>query len=461
MENISQQFLSRLNACFDGNVFLVGGYVRDSIMGFESKDIDVEIFGHDFDKICDIVKTLPYVKETFECGKSFSVIKVKLIDGSDIDISVPRREISTGTGHKDYKIVPDPSMSLYEASSRRDFTFNAIMKRVDGEIIDHHGGVSDIENKRLRAVGNSFLDDPLRVLRGMQFAGRFDMRIENDTAYLCAIISGQVLNMSKERIWGEWEKLLLKANNPSLGIRYLQDTGAIVLFPQLAALEGLEQDPKYHPEGDVLTHTKMVLNKGVWVSVIHNYSDDDRIILMLSCLCHDMGKIATTTRNEDGRIVSPAHAQEGGPYILAFMELIGTPKKYHEPVLTLCRHHMDLCNVKPTKRFVRRLANKVNVHSSLDMLISLIVCDHTGRGDGADQFPSFVFEFDNIARELGVEKEVPKPIMQGRDLIALGLKPGPQFKTILAEVYEQQLDGNIVHLDDAVQYVKETFEWEG
>jgi len=278
------------------------------------------------------------------------------------------------------------------------------------------------------------------------------MCVDEDSAYLVALISGQVLNMSKERIWGEWEKLFLKAENPSIGIKYLQDTGAIEIFPELAAMNELEQDPVYHPEGNVLEHVKQVMDFATLIDLVADLGSDNRIVLMLSCLCHDMGKI-TTTVIEDGKIRSPGHAQAGDEIIQKFMESIGTPKKYHDAVLTLCRHHMDLLGVKMTRRFVIRLANKVNVHSDLNMLRHLIVCDHMGRGSGSI-FPSVVFDLEDIAKDLKVETDVPKPIMQGRDLIALGLNPGPEFKSILDDVFERQLDGEITTLESAIEYVK-------
>jgi len=454
--NVLRDFIEGLKVEFSGCAFFVGGYVRDKYLGKSSKDIDIEVFNHNYDQILQKIKNISVIEDVFECGKSFNVIKAKLINGLEIDIAVPRREVSTGTGHRDYVIIPDPNMSLHEASSRRDFTFNAIMERIDGVVVDHHNGVDDLMAKRLRAVGNSFLDDPLRVLRGMQFCGRFNLRVEESTAYLCALISGQVLNMSKERIWTEWEKLFLKAKTPSLGIQFLEDTGSIVLFPELSVLSETPQDPVYHPEGDALNHTKLVLDEGAKIADDESLNNHDRTILMLSCLCHDFGK-AMTTIIENGVIRSPGHAQVGVHPISDFLEAIGAPISIRESVITLCENHMALVGGQVSSRQVRKLARKINATSSLSMLRHLIVADHMGRG-GASSYPEDVDVMMEKAQDMNISDSVPTPLMQGRDLIVMGMTPGPRFGMILSDVYEQQLDGQIVSLEDAQVYVTEKYK---
>lgn len=454
--NVLADFLNLINASFNGNAYLVGGCVRDSFLGAESKDIDIEIYNYSYDEICAEIREYSLVSQIFECGKSFHVIKARLVDGQEIDISVPRREISTGTGHKDYVVVADPFMSTREASYRRDFTFNAMMKSVSGDLVDHYNGLADLREKCLRAVGNSFLDDPLRVLRAMQFCGRFELRVEEQTAYLCALISGQVLNMSRERIWGEWEKLLTKCEKPSLGIQFLKDTGTIVLFPELYALDGLPQDAFYHPEGCALTHTQQVLDQGARLAKENNLDPHQRIVLMLSCLCHDLGKPETTV-HEDGRIKSPGHAQFGEEVTRTFLTSLGVPISLHDAVVTLCYHHMDLVGGKLSSRFIRRLANKVNRFASLDLLKLLIVADHMGRGN-ASKHPVVVDEMMSIATNLNVQSDVPEPIFQGRNLIQMGFKPGPLFKTILSDLFEKQLDGEIQTIGEATEYVNQKYK---
>ena len=449
-------FLERLSESFQNKAFFVGGCVRDKYFGFDSKDIDIEVFGHDYDAICEAVRSIPVVQEVFECGKSFNVVKVRLICGADLDIAVPRREVSTGGGHKDYVILPDPTMSPEEASARRDFSMNALMETFDGEIIDFHNGVQDLKTQRLRAIGNSFLDDPLRVLRGMQFAGRFGLRVEEHTAYLCALISGRVLTMSKERIWGEWEKLLSKSDKPSFGIQFLEDTGAIVLYPELSALDGLRQDPTHHPEGCVLTHTKMVLDEGARIAQKENLDHPSRLVFLLACICHDFGKALTTTM-VDGRISCHGHAEAGSEMTAAFLDSIGAPAALREPVNQLCLHHMALASGDVTAKQVRKLASKINRTSSLGMLKHLIVADNLGRGS-ASRYPAAVDEMMELAKAEDITSTAPKPLLQGRDLVRIGLKQGPMFGRILNDVYEMQLDGQICSLDEAVGYVAKGLE---
>jgi len=231
-----------------GRALLVGGCVRDRLMGREPKDWDLEVYGV---QPAELRALLDRFGEVNVVGQAFTVYKL----GSDLDVSMPRRERKSGRGHRAFVIEGDPSMSTEDASRRRDFTINAILQDpLTGEIIDHFGGRADIESKILRAVApETFGEDSLRVLRAAQFAARFEFQIEPGTVALCQEID--MSDLPAERLWAEMEKLLLRARAPRKGLEWLRDLGATrQLFPEIAALAGCLQDKEWHPEGDVEIH---------------------------------------------------------------------------------------------------------------------------------------------------------------------------------------------------------------
>jgi tRNA nucleotidyltransferase (CCA-adding enzyme) len=225
-----------------GRAMLVGGCVRDALMGIEPKDWDLEVYGVEPEKLKKLL--VEFASEASAgkdagvpvVGEAFAVYKI----GEDLDVSIPRRERKVGKGHRGFAIEGDPDMSFEEACSRRDFTINAILKDpLTGEIVDTFDGRGDIERKILRMVSkDTFAEDSLRVLRAAQFAARFEFDIETATVDLCTTID--VTDLPKERIWGELEKLLLKADRPSIGLKWLYDLGVVdQLFPEMKALVGV------------------------------------------------------------------------------------------------------------------------------------------------------------------------------------------------------------------------------
>src|SRR3954465_7131349 len=203
-----------------GRALLVGGCVRDQLMGAQPKDWDVEVYGVEPARLRVLLERHGRVDAV---GEAFTVYKV----GNDLDVSLPRRERKSGRGHRAFVIEGDPAMTIEEAARRRDFTINAILEDpLTGEIIDPYGGRVDLENKILRAVSaETFAEDSLRVLRAAQFAARFEFEIEPETIKLCRSID--LSDLPAERIWGELEKLLLQASRPGVGIEWLQRLGAI------------------------------------------------------------------------------------------------------------------------------------------------------------------------------------------------------------------------------------------
>lgn len=436
-----------------GRAMLVGGCVRDELMGVEPKDWDLEVYGIQPEKLRELLDKFGKVDVV---GEAFTVYKI----GQDLDVALPRRERKTGRGHKGFVVEGDPEMSFEEASRRRDFTINAILKDVlTDEIVDCYGGQKDIADKLLRVVSReTFAEDSLRVLRAAQFAARFEFEIEEETKEICRSID--LTDLPKERIWGELEKLLLKSAKPSIGLQYFYDLRiAEQLFPELVALVGVPQEKEWHPEGNVDIHTLMVVDEAR--KLIDDLPYAKQVTVMLGALCHDLGKPATTAFF-DGRWRSHAHDEAGVEPTLSFLDKLGiyTLDGYdvRQQIVQLVRYHLTpgmFYKSKPGDGAFRRLARKVEP----DLLYRVAKADSLGRNPEwlpkENRFKAEAQEwFIERIRELKVETEAPKSILMGRHLIELGLKPSPGFKRILETVYEKQLDGQISDLDEAIQEAK-------
>ena len=436
---------------------LVGGCVRDALMGIAPKDWDVEVYGVEPSKLREILDSFGRVDAV---GEAFTVYKI----GHDLDVALPRREKKTGRGHKGFVIEGDPQMTFTEAAKRRDFTINAILKdALTGEIIDVYGGRKDIENKILRVVSKeTFAEDSLRVLRAAQFAARFEFDIDAETIEICRKID--LTDLPKERIWGEFEKILLQAEKPSIGLKWLYDLGVVEqLFPELKSLVGVPQQPEWHPEGDVDIHTLMVVDEAR--KLIDDLPYAKKIAVMLGALCHDFGK-PPTTKFFDGKWRSHGHDEAGVEPTLSFLDKLGiyTIQGFdaREQIVQLVRYHLkpgEFYKAQPGDGAFRRLARKVEP----DLLYRVAKADSLGRNpEWLPKEKWFKAEaqewFIEKVRELAVEKEAPKPILMGRHLIELGLQPSPQFKEILDAVYEMQLDGKITNTKEAVDEAKKLID---
>ena len=436
-----------------GRAMLVGGCVRDGLMNVEPKDWDLEIYGIEPEKLRAILDSFGKVDAV---GEAFTVYKI----GQDTDVALPRRERKVGRGHKGFVVEGDKDMSFAEAAKRRDFTINAILQdALTGEIIDVYNGREDIENKILRVVSReTFAEDSLRVLRAAQFAARFEFDIDAETVEICRRID--LTDLPKERIWGEFEKLLLKARKPSIGLQRLYDLGvAEQLFPEMTALVGVPQEAEWHPEGSVEIHTLLVVDRAA--ELIDDLPYAKKVTVMLGALCHDFGKPATT-KFFDGRWRSHAHDEAGVEPTVSFLDKLGiyTLDGYdvRGQIIQLVRYHLlpgMFYKSQPGDGAFRRLARKVEP----DLLYRISRADTLGRN--ADWIPREKW-FDAVpqewfierARELTVETEAPKPILLGRHLIELGVTPSPDFGRLLDAVYEMQLDGRVSDLDEAVSEAK-------
>jgi tRNA nucleotidyltransferase (CCA-adding enzyme) len=414
-----------------GRALLVGGCVRDGLLGIPAKDVDMEVYGMDADAVEAALS--PHF-QLDAVGRAFGVFILK---GLDIDIALPRRESRFGPKHTDFKVEGDPTMSPKEAASRRDYTVNAISyDPLTGEMLDPYDGIADLKARRLCHVSDAFSEDPLRVLRGMQFISRFNLEAASETVVLCQKISPEHLPM--ERLWEEWKKLLLKGNQIGSGLRFIQACGWLQNFPELAALVGCAQDPQWHPEGDVWTHTCHCLDVYAAERIGDEWED---LIVGLAILCHDMGKPKTSYTDGNGRIRSPRHDVLGVPLAKTFLERITRQKKIFEEVLPLVEQHMrplSLYRENAGDSAIRRLAARVK---RIDRLVRVAHADTYGRPPlKPEGFPEGEWLLKKTA-ELTIQDNAPKPILQGRHLLDLGMKPGKNFGKILDQAYEAQLEG--------------------
>lgn len=431
-----------------GRAYFVGGCVRDWLMGVEPKDLDIEIYGIEPDALEEILSR----KFKFEIvGKSFGVWILK---GYDIDVSIPRRERKTGEGHKAFEIEGDPYMSVEDACARRDFTINAILyDYLENEIIDPYGGVKDIEKKILRHTSDRFSEDPLRVLRAMQFSARFNFSVAEETVELCSKIPFE--NLPPERVFEEWKKLILRGRKISYGLNFLLACGWIKYFPELAATVGCEQDPFWHPEGDVFTHTGFCMDSFAEDRIGDEWED---LVVGFAVLCHDFGKPLTTTVGKDGKIHSYGHDVAGVKPTVKFLERMTRERALIEQVVPLVQRHMailDMWRSKAGDAAIRRLAAKV---VRIDRLVRVDKADRNGRPPiEPEESPQGMWIMER-ANELKVRDSAPVPIVMGRHLIDAGLKPGPGFGDVLKAAYDAQLDGVFSDLEGGMAHVNKMLE---
>jgi len=434
-----------------GRALVVGGWVRDRLQGHASKDLDLEVFGVAQERLPALLAPFGRVEAV---GQSFPVYKIARPGEGDVDVALPRRESKRGRGHKGFEVEGDPSMSLAEAARRRDFTINAIAwDPLTDTYEDPCDGRGDLDRRLLRAVDlGTFGDDSLRVLRAIQFAARFEFMLDDDTAALCRRIP--LDDLPAERVWGEVEKLLLQASRPSIGLGLALDLGVVErVFPELQALVGCEQEPEWHPEGDVWIHTLMVVDCARELNT--DLSRPKLIALMLGALCHDLGK-PSTTAFIDGRIRSLDHEEAGVAPTLALLDRLNvhTIDGYdvRTQVIGLVAQHLKPGAFHKARNVgdgaFRRLAQKVD----LELLARVARADCRGRTGSFDC--SAMDWFIDRARALGVEHQPPAPVLLGRHVLALGVPAGPRVGEILRQVYERQLDGEVKTIDEGIELAR-------
>jgi len=418
---------------------IVGGYVRDALLGSPSKDIDIEVFG--VESLDILLQFLEKFGQVNSVGKSFGVLKMQL-EGLDVDFSIPRKEEKIAKGHKGFDVTLDSTLSFREAARRRDFTVNAMGYDIaSSQLLDPFHGREDLEKKVLDIVdATTFIEDPLRLYRAMQFAARFELKPSSKLTELAyEMVEDAFLDeLPKERIFEEFKKLFLKSKKPSIGFEVMETFGMLGYFKELKDLQGVPQNPKYHPEGDVWIHTMMVIDA---MQMLHGADEKENLMLSLAALCHDLGKPATT-KLEGGIIRAIGHESVGVPITEAFLERLTDEKQLIQKILPLVKHHL-----KPRQFYdhgaksaaIRRLARAVNIRE----LVLVAKADFLGRT--TEEARSGEFEAGNWllkrAKDLKVEEAPLFPIIQGRDLIAQGLKPSKDFKILLDAAYEAQIEG--------------------
>jgi tRNA nucleotidyltransferase (CCA-adding enzyme) len=434
-----------------GEAYLVGGWVRDYLRGVPCGDFDVEVYGLALDPLLAILKK--HGKPNL-VGKAFGVITMTMRDGTIYDFAFPRTERKVGEGHRGFDVTPDPSLDFATASSRRDFTVNAMGLRLpDLELVDCHGGREDLRDRLLRHVSPAFSEDPLRALRAVQFAARFDFDIHPATQALCA--AQPLGELPRERLFAEFKKLMLQSDRPSTGLEWLRRMDMLRFFPELAALIGVPQEPEWHPEGDVWTHTLMVVDQAARLRT-PEYTETENLALMLGALCHDLGKPVTTVRKDD-RWRSPAHEALGDKPARAFLARLTNEADLIGAVVALVREHLkpsQLYNVRHELRpaAIRRLALRVDI----EKLVRVSRADHLGRTTEEaleGRFPAGDWLLAESAK-LDVLEQKPAPYLTGKYLLTLGLKPGPELGKIIAESFELQLEGELADRDAAEAWAR-------
>lgn len=430
---------------------LVGGCVRDTFLDQPVKDYDIEIFN--LNCLETIKKTLAKFGKVNEVGKSFGVL-ILSVDGYDFDFALARIEEKTDIGHKGFNVITDATLSFEEASLRRDFTINSIgYDFFKDEFLDPHNGIKDLEKLLLKHTNdNTFVEDPLRVYRAVQFASRFNLSFDDRTFSLCKqmVLNNELEELPKERVFEELKKLFLKSTKPSLGMNYLKELGVLKYFPELDALVGCIQDKEYHPEGDVWVHTLMTLDEMVKLKTGDDYKD---LYLFYALLCHDLGKpFCTEIINE--RVTSHKHESLGVEPTISFLKRISNEKKFIEKITPLVKNHLapfQLYKAESSLKAVKRLSLKCNIEE----LCIVCLADCKGRTildkEKCDKAVSWVLE---KAREMNISENGLNALVQGRDLIKLGFKPSKEFKEILDFALNLQIDENLSKNGIIIEIIK-------
>ncbi|WP_232726667.1 CCA tRNA nucleotidyltransferase [Mariprofundus ferrinatatus] len=426
----------------------MGGSVRDMLLGLSPKDFDLEVYGLPAERLELLLNKLG---RTETVGRQFGILKF-WSNNIEVDVALPRTERKTAGGHCGFAVQTDPLLSPEKASMRRDFTINAMMfDPLTSQILDFHDGKSDLDKGILRHVSPAFAEDPLRPLRAMQFAARFRLTLDKETAELCKALLAEAKNLPPSRIWDEWKKWALSPY-PSYGLVALAESGWLTCYPELEAMIGCDQEPHWHPEGDVWKHTLQVVDQAATLCHRRGLNNKTRKLLLLAALCHDVGKPETSFVNDRGRISSPGHADAGVPISKAFLQKISAPAKLIELILPLVKEHITHLHGKPTERAIRRLAARLEP-ANIELWEMLVEADASGRFPAPTSRPAHGWL--QLAKEMRHEHSKPEPLLTGKTLIGFGLDPGPEMGDILKEAYQAQLDGEIVDHASALGWYRD------
>jgi tRNA nucleotidyltransferase (CCA-adding enzyme) len=457
-----------------GQAMLVGGTVRDRLLGIPPKDYDVEVYGLEPDRVREVLELIGRVNTV---GEHFAVYKLvfyrpaqvrnddlNLAEAAagherfEIDVALPRRESKSGHGHRGFVIEGDPSMTFADAARRRDFTINAILyDPLTDKTDDPYGGREDLNNRLLRAVAaDTFVEDSLRVLRAVQLAARFEMAIEPRTADLCRAID--LSDLPHERIWGEIEKLLMLSHHPSIGLSVALELGVLdKLFPEIRALAASRGEDD---AADAFHHTQLALDEAA--KEARDLSKPQRIAVMLATLCHDLvAALAARTSDEPqtSKLIKRGSYHGELEPVVSVLNTLGlygiNGYDVRSQVLSLVREQRRprefyQARETTTDGDFRRLAQRVDI----DLLYRLAKACAAARGPATSTLAEDWFI--EKARALAVEHGPPAPLLQGRHLIESGYEPGPQMGRLLRAVYELQLDGKVTTLEEALAAARQT-----
>jgi len=439
---------------------VVGGAVRDTLLGVQAKDFDIEVYGIAYEPLAAFLDGRGRVDLV---GQSFGVVKLTAHGGETWDFSVPRRDSKTGRHHRDFLATFDAHITPEEAASRRDFTINALAyDPLTDEVLDFFGGQEDLRNHILRATSPAFSEDPLRVLRGMQFACRFDLTVDPATAEMSRGIAQEYSTLAKERIAEEFMKWAIKSSRPGRIAEYLRATGWIVHFPEIENLFGVQQDPDWHPEGDVGVHTMHVLNAAAHIAERDGITGDDRAVLLFASLAHDFAKPSTTElRERDGRArwTSWGHEPAGGPMARAFLDRIGIKSAVVDQVVPLVENHLAHHSIgkEISARAIRRLALRL-APASIEQLVRVIEADASGRPPKEPGIPPAAANMLKAARAETVEHRPQRPLILGRHVLPyFDDKAGKHIGEVTRAAYEAQNDGAFSTEAEALRWLHEYF----
>ena len=439
---------------------VVGGAVRDTLLadklGQPPQDFDIEVYGIAYEQLAAILSRHGRIDLV---GQTFGVIKLK-VGGYEYDFSVPRRDSKLGLKHRDFQTTFDPAITPREAASRRDFTINAMAyDPLTDEILDFFGGVEDLKNRVLRATSEAFAEDPLRVLRGMQFACRFDLTLEPATAAMCRSIANHYGTIAKERVADEFMKWATKSSRPGRIAEYLAASGWSVHFPEIARLAGVPQDPHWHPEGDVGTHTMFVVDAAARIAAREKLEDDDRAVLIFAALSHDFAKATTTMlREREGKMrwTSWGHEADGGPMAQVFLDRIGIKSAIIDRVVHMVENHLASSSIgrDVTPRAVRRLAMRL-APATISDLLRLVEADYSGRPPLPVGLPESAIRIREMAQAQAVDHGPQPPLILGRHVLPyFDGKPGKHIGEVTAAAYEAQADGAFSNEEEAFQWLE-------
>lgn len=413
--------------------FLVGGAVRDMLLyGHSGNDFDVEIYGLTVNELETILNKYGHVNAV---GKSFGILKLDQLP--EYDFALPRTETKVGNSHQDFKVQVNHELDLKTAAMRRDITINALMYEIKtGKIYDFFHGLDDLNKKTIRMVNEkTFVEDPLRVLRVAQFASRLDFCIDANTKQKCKqmVKAGLLNNLSNERVFQEYNKLLL-STHPSVGLTFLKEIKA--LFPCLDILSSTMQRLDYHPEGDVWHHTLLVTD----LAALCAHKTQNPLGFMWSALLHDIGKPSVTT--SEGR--APGHNEAGVRVFNEQLKELICDKKLQKYIKTMIYYHMHLMNMvrNGAKDYsYYKILKGIDGIITIQDLILITKCDKLGRyKDEHENINNFAKIMNEKMAKLGTK--ALKPIIDGNDLKALGIKQSSKYKELLDWAYDLQLRGH-------------------